>query len=43
MVKKGKAPTSEKSEMTPLFTDTTCNQDAGTFTWETMYHLLEEE
>jgi len=43
MVKKGKAPTSKKSEMTPLFTDTTCNRDVRTSTWETMYQLLEGE
>lgn len=43
MVKKGKAPMSEKLEMTPLFTYTTYNQDVGTSTWESMYQLLEEE
>lgn len=43
MVKKGKAHAFEKLKMTPLFTDITCNQDAGTSTWETMYRLLEEE
>ena len=43
MVKKGKAPASEKSEMTPLFIDTTCNQVASKSTWETMYQILEEE
>ena len=43
MVKKGKGVTSKKSEMTPLFIDTTCNKEAGTSTWEAMYQLLEEE
>ena len=43
MVKKGKAVASEKSEMTPLFMDTTCNKEAGMSTWEVMYQLLEEE
>ena len=43
MVKKGKADTSKKSEMTPLFMDTTCNREPGTSTWEAMYLLLEEE
>lgn len=43
IVKKGKAVTSEKSEITPLFSDTTCIRDGGTSTWETMYNILEEE
>ena len=43
MGKKGKAPSSEDKEMTPLYTDTTCNKDAGITTWEGMYSLLEEE
>ena len=41
--KKGKAPSSEDKEMTPLYTDTTCNKDASITTWEGMYSLLEEE
>ena len=43
MAKKGKAAASEKSDMVPLFSDTTCNKDGGTMTWEAMYNLLEEE
>lgn len=43
MGKKGKSPASEKSEMAPLFTDTTCTKEAGISTWESMYRLLEEE
>ena len=43
MGKKGKALVSEKTEMTPLFTDTTCTREAGISTWEGMYSLLEEE
>jgi len=43
MKKKGKAPAYEKSEMTPLFTDTICTREAGIPTWEGMYRLLEEE
>ena len=43
MGKKGKAPSSEEKEMAPLYTDTTCNRDAGIATWEGMYNLLEEE
>ncbi len=43
MGKKGKAPSSEDKEMTPLYTDTTCNRDAGIMTWEGMYNFLEEE
>lgn len=43
MGKKGKAPSSEDKEMTPLYTDTTCNKDASITTWESMYSLLEEE
>ena len=43
MGKKGKAPVAEKTEMTPLFTDTTCTRVAGISTWEAMYQLLEEE
>ena len=43
MVKNGKAVTFEKSEMSPLFMDTTCNREAGTSTWEAMYNILEEE
>ena len=42
MVKKGKAVISEKSQRTPLFTDTTCNREGGTSTWEAMYNILEE-
>ena len=43
MVKKGKAVVSEKLDMTPLFTNTTCNKEGGTSTWEAMYNILEEE
>jgi len=41
--KRGKAFASEKLEMIPLFSDTTCNRDRGTSTWEAMYDFLEEE
>lgn len=43
MVKKGKAVTSKKIEMTPLFTDTTCSIEGGTSTSEAMYNIMEEE
>ena len=43
MVNKGKAIISKKSKMTPLFTDTTCNREGGTYTWESMYNIMEEE
>jgi len=47
IVKKGKetaeAITSEESDMQPLFSDTTCNKDSGTTSWEAMYNLLEEK
>jgi len=43
MGKKGKAPSFKDKEMTPLYTDTTCNKDVGITTWEGMYSLLEEE
>ena len=43
MRKKGKALSSEEKEMAPLYTDTTCNRDAGISTWEGMHNLLEEE
>lgn len=43
MVKKGKATTSKKSNMIPLFSDTTYNRDRGTTSWEAMSNLLEEE
>ena len=43
MGKKGKALSSKDKEMTPLYTDTTCNKDAGVTTWESMHSLLEEE
>lgn len=43
MGKKGKAPVAEKTEMMPLFTDTTCTIEAGISTWEGLYNLLEEE
>jgi len=43
MGKKGKAPSFEEKEMAPLYTDTTCNRDAGIGTWEGMCNLLEEE
>lgn len=43
MGKKGKAPASKKTEMTPLVTDTTCARDVGISTWEAMYQLLKEE
>jgi len=41
--KKGKAPSSEEKEMTPLYTDATCNRDASITTWEGMHSLLEED
>ena len=43
MGKKGKALSSEDKEMTPLYTDTTCNKDFNITTCEGMYSLLEEE
>lgn len=43
MEKKGKAPASEKLEMTSLFTDTTSTKEVGISTWEAMYRLLEGE
>jgi len=43
MGKKGKAPASEKIEMSPLFTDNTCSREGGISTWEAMYQLLEDE
>ena len=43
MGKKGKAAISEDKEMTPLYTDTSCNRDVGITTWESMYNLLKEE
>lgn len=43
MGKKGKAPSSEDKEMTPLYIDTTYNKDVCITTWEGMYSLLEEE
>ena len=47
MGKKNRAQSSEvrenTKEMAPLYTDTTCNKDAGISTWEGMYRLLEEE
>ena len=43
MRKKGKALISKDKEMTPLYTDITCNRDAGITTWEGMCSLLEEE
>jgi len=42
MGKKGKAPASEKLEITPLFTDTTYTKEAGISTWEGIYRLLQE-
>jgi len=43
MGKKGKAPSFEEKEMTPLYTDTACNRDVGIATWEGMYNLFKEE
>jgi len=43
MGKKGKAPSSEDKEMTPLYIDTTYNRDVGVTTWEGKHSLLEEE
>ena len=43
MGKKGKALVTEKTKMTPLFTDTTCTKEVEISTWEGMYSLLEEE
>lgn len=42
-MKKGKATAYEKSDMIPLFFDTTCRKDRGAMTWEAMYNMLEEE
>lgn len=47
MSKKGKEisqvlPT-EDSEMFPLFSDTTCNKECGSSSWEIMYKLFEDE
>ena len=46
MGKKNRAQGSEAKEnmkeMVPLYTNTTCNKDAGISTWESMYRLLEE-
>ena len=43
MGKKGKVLVAEDKEMTPLYTDTTCNKNVGITTWAGMYSLLEEE
>lgn len=43
MGKKNKAQSSEVKGMEHLYTDTTCNRDAGISMWEGMYRLLEEE
>lgn len=43
MGNKDKAPSFEDKEITPLYTDTACNKEAGITTWEGMYNLLEEE
>ena len=43
MAKKVKVVAFKKSEMNPVFTDTTCSREGGISTWETMYDLLEEE
>ena len=43
MGKKGKDPSFEDQEMTPLYTNTTCKRDTGITTWEGMYSLLEKE
>ena len=43
MAKKGKVTASKKSNIVPLFSNTTCNKDEWTTTWEAMYNLLEEE
>ena len=43
MVKKGKVVISEKSKITPLLMDITCNREGGISTWEAMYNILEEE
>ena len=36
-------PPEEVSEMSPLFTDTTCTMDAGSFSKEEIYKLFEDE
>lgn len=47
MGKKNKAQGAEMKEkvkeMAPLYTDRTCNRDAGISMWEIMYRLLEKE
>ena len=43
MGKKRKDGASEKTKMTPPFTDTTCSIEGGTSTWEIMYNIVEEE
>ena len=42
-IARGSETREKTKEMAPLYTDTTCNRDAGISTWEGMYRLLEEE
>ena len=47
MTKKGKSvaqpSNSEFTDMPPLFSDTTCNNENGVSSWEAMYNVFEEE
>ena len=47
MTKKGKeiaqTPSIEDSDMSPLFSDTTCNKECENFSWEVMYQFFENE
>ena len=47
MNKKGKeiaqSPSTEDSDMSPLFSDTTCNKECDSLSWEAMYQFFENE
>ena len=47
MNKKGKeidkASSIEDLDMSPLFSNTTCNKDCGISSWETIYNIFEDE
>lgn len=43
MGNKGEVVASKKTNMTPLFTYTTCKREGGTSTLEVVYKILEEE
>lgn len=47
MNKKGKkiaqTLSTKDSDMSPLFLDTTCNKECGSFSWEAMYQFFENE